>query len=780
MRLWYTSPASVWNEALPIGNGHIAAMVFGGVESERLSLNDETIWYRGPADRNNPDSAAHLDEIRSLLMKGYVRAAEELVALTMFATPRDQSHYELLGEMFVDQRGVSLADCSAYERELDLEGAVSRVKFECGGIEYAREYFTSFTQNALFARFTSSRPGALSLRATLGRRKRFNDGVRQFEDTGIIMSAHAGGAAGVGFEVGLRVISCDGDVGVLGETVVIDGATEVVFALVSETDYWEGTRTKPDSAPRLRELESIDYGSVLAEHTLAYREQFGRVSLDIVGNPGRAADITTDDLISCAQDGDHVPYLLNLAFDYGRYLLISSSQPGGLPANLQGIWCDDIDPIWGSKYTININTEMNYWMSGPADLPECQLPLFDLLERMRDPGRKTARIMYGARGYTCHHNTDGFADTAPQSHAVGAAVWPLTVPWLLTHIWEHYRFFGDESILSDHFDMFKEALLFFEDYLFEYRGYLVTGPSASPENKYRLSDGTEGNVCLSPAIDNQILRFFFECCVDIAHILGDESDFAERAAKLASRLPPTKIGSHGQIQEWMEDYEEVEIGHRHISPLFGLYPGNEFDVRRTPDLAAACLRTIERRTSHAGYLDPDARDRVIGDWKGAGLHASTRTGWSSAWLVHFNARLGRGDACMEELAGMLSHCSLPNLFSDHPPFQIDGNLGLTSGVCEMLLQSNSDEVRILPALPGDIPFGTFNGMRARGGFKVSASWSEGRLHHLVVTGKPGSKFAYLISSARSASGAEIASELEIGSDGRAEVVFARESIHVDG
>lgn len=766
MRLWYTSPASVWNEALPIGNGHIAGMVFGGVENEKFSLNDETIWYRGPADRNNPSSADNLGKIRELLAAGDVEAAEDLVALTMFATPRDQSHYEVLGEMFLEQRGVALEACESYERELDLENALCRVSFSCGGVDYRREYFSSFARNVILARLTASKEGSISLRATLGRCKRFNDSVRQYRDRGVIMAAHAGGAAGVGFEVGLRVVSCDGSVRVLGETIVVDGATEVVLALVSSTDYWSAGAVEPDASSLMDGFDGLDFDCALDDHVAAYREQYGRVALDIAADE-KAPSIPTDGLIACAREGRHVPYLLNLAFDYGRYLLLSSSQPGGLPANLQGIWCEDIDPIWGSKYTININTEMNYWMCGPADLPEAQLPLFDLLERMREFGRRTARAMYGARGFTCHHNTDGFADTAPQSHAIGAAVWPLTVPWLLTHIWEQYRFFGDASVLAEHLDMFKEALLFFEDYLFEYQGYLVTGPSASPENRYRLPNGVEGNVCLSPAIDNQILRFFFDCCVDIARVLGDQSDFAARAKALTDRLPPTRIGSYGQIQEWLEDYEEVEPGHRHISPLFGLYPGNEFDVRRTPELAAACLRTIERRTSNAGYLDPASRDVAIGNWKGAGLHASTRTGWSSAWLVHFNARLGRGDACMDELTGMLAHCSLPNLFSDHPPFQIDGNLGLTSGVCEMLLQSNADEVRILPALPDALPNGSFTGLRARGGFKVSASWTKGALCSIEVAGEPGASFSYWVPSSRTASGLEVCETLELGSDGRA-------------
>lgn len=305
MRLWYTSPASTWNEALPIGNGHIAGMVFGGVESEKLSLNDETIWYRGPADRNNPDSASHLDEIRSLLAKGDVRAAEDLVAMTMFATPRDQSHYEVLGELFVEQPGVSFDGCSAYERELDLDGAVSRVRFESDGVAYTREYFTSLSENVLLARFTSSRPGSLSLRATLGRCKRFNDRVRQFQGDGIVMSAHAGGAAGVGFEVGLRAISCDGVVRVLGETIVVDDASEVVFALVSETNYWRGPDVEPDVAIRLQELSSLDYEAELSSHTAAYREQFDRVSLDVASGGERtdAGEIATDELIACAGRG---------------------------------------------------------------------------------------------------------------------------------------------------------------------------------------------------------------------------------------------------------------------------------------------------------------------------------------------------------------------------------------------------------------------------------------------------------------------------------------------
>ena len=741
MKLWYKKPATNWNEALPIGNGHLGAMVFGGAVSEKLQLNDETIWYRGKADRNNPDSASHLAEIRQLLMDGEIEKAEDLVRLTMFATPRDQSHYETLGELFVEQRGIAEEDVSGYRRSLDISRAVAAVEFACDGVEYGREYYASLNTNAVFARFTASQPGALDLRITLGRRKRFNDGVVQVSD-GIVMAGHAGGAHGVGFQVGCRLLECDGRVRVLGETIVVDGASSVSLCLTSCSDYWAAGGDAACEA-KLEEYGRCSYAEELQKHVAAYKRQFDRVSLDLgSGSASEDVDVPTDERIDNLADGRSDPGLMQLAFDYGRYLLISSSQPGGLPANLQGIWCEDIDPIWGSKYTININTEMNYWLSGPCDLPETQLPLFDHLERMREPGRVTAQKMYGAKGFTCHHNTDGFGDTAPQSHAMGAAVWPMAVPWLLTHVWEHCNYFRDLRVLEEHYGMFKEAFSFYEDYLFEYRGYLTSGPSASPENKYRLPDGTEGNVCIAPTIDNQILRFFCDCCLDIAEILRDESDFAARVEAVRDRLAPTCVGKHGQIMEWLEDYDEVEPGHRHISPLFGLHPGNEIDVERTPELARAAARTIERRTSNNAYLDKSDRDGAIGDWKGAGLHASTRTGWSSAWLVHFNARLREGEACYEELMGMLRNSTLPNMFCDHPPFQIDGNFGFTSGLCEMLLQSQGGKIRLLPALPAELPTGSFAGLKVRGGQKVSASWKDGRLVSIEVEGTPGAAFVF--------------------------------------
>ncbi|MBY4796904.1 glycoside hydrolase family 95 protein [Collinsella sp. AGMB00827] len=760
MELWFDRPAQTWNEALPIGNGHIGGMVFGGIAHETICLNDETLWYRGKADRNNPDAADYLATIRHLLAEGDVATSEDLVRLTMFATPRDQSHYETLGELHIEQLG--LGETSSYRRSLDLDRALGAVSFESDGVTYTRTVFCSLATNALIGQIHASRPGALKLRIALGRKKRFNDSVCQVE-AGIIMSGHAGGVAGVGFQVGCRIVSCDGSVRIMGETIVIDNATTVVFSLVSCTDYWSAQRDMA-CGRELQAAASLVYGDALVEHIRAYQNQFSRVGLELP-NDASDRDAPLNQLLAQAEAGSISTYLVQLAFDYGRYLLISSSQPGGLPANLQGIWCDDIDPIWGSKYTININTEMNYWLCGPCDLPEAQQPLFDLLERMRESGRVTAQKMYQARGFTCHHNTDGFADTAPQSHAIGAAVWPMTVPWLLTHIWEQWQYTQDRSLIQDHFEMFKEAALFYEDYLFEHQGYLVSGPSASPENAYRLPDGTTGNVCLGPTIDNSILRFFFDCCLDIAQELEDTSDFADRIRSMRDRLAPLRIGRYGQIQEWLEDYEEVEVGHRHISPLFGLHPGHEIDIETSPHLAHAAAKTIERRLMGSAYLNKTERNRAIDDWKGAGLHASTRTGWSSAWLIHFNARLQNGEACFEELSGMLASSMLPNLFCDHPPFQIDGNFGLTSGICEMLLQSHAQRVRVLPALPSAWPDGVARGLRVRGGQKVSLSWKDGKLSRIEVYGEPHDIFSFTVPESVSAFGERLDIDAQLDEQG---------------
>lgn len=766
MKLWYKQSAKNWNEALPLGDGHLGAMVYGNTRNEVVSLNNETIWYRGAVDRNNPDSSKYLSKVRQLLMEDKVSEAEELMKLTMFGTPRDQSHYEFMGELFIDQIDVEPESIKDYHRELDLEKATLTVSYMVNDVDYRRVYFVSKKSHTLVVQYKSSQPNKLNLNIQLGREKRFSDKVEKFSDQGIVMSASAGGVNGTKFKVGC-LLETDGEKNVLGETIVGRNMTTATILLTSATDYY---RANDDQKcfDYLQKLLAFNFGDELDSHINNYQKLFNRVSLNIA-DP--IDDLPTDERLKRVKDGEEDNYLLNLYFNYGRYLLISSSQPGGLPANLQGIWSENTNPIWGSKFTININTEMNYWMAGPCDLSEMEEPLFDLLNNLRPHGRITAQKMYNARGFTAHHNTDAFFDTAPQSHAIAAAIWNTTVPWLCTHIWEHYLFTGDKDFLEKNYPVMKEAAEFYEDYLFEFKGHLVTGPSVSPENKYRLPNGTEGNVCLSPTIDNQILRYFFQCVIESAKILQIDKDFADKIAQMRAKLPKTKIGKHGQVQEWLEDYDEVEPGHRHISPLFGLFPGHEINEEETPELINAAQVTIKRRLENGSYLDSKSRADAINGWTKTGFVGGKRTGWSSAWLVNFFARLHNGQKANEELYGMLRNSTLNNLFDDHPPFQIDGNFGAVSGICEMLIQSQNGFLELLPALPQDWTTGNYRGLRARGNVKVDVSWNDGKVKTVILHGIPNKEITLRIKSERMNNNKSFDQSIVLDDSGKRKIEF---------
>lgn len=725
MKIWYQRPASQWNEALPIGNGHIGSMIYGTPVRDCVQLNDETIWYRGKTDRNNPDSFENLSKIRKLILEGKVEEAEELVKLTMFATPRDQSHYELLGELYIEHTNLEVEDVIDYRRELDLDTAISSVEFLSNktGVRYNRQYFTSFSDNVLICKISSSKSKMLQLKINLGRKKRFNDGVSKIGTSGICMYGSAGGKNGTRFKVICSAQTDEGTVSVLGETLLVTDATEVILVLRSLSNYWD-----PDN---WEEIEDLQPSVSITRHITSYQKQFKRIEF-LLSYSKASEIIPTDRLL--VDYKNHEQYLTTLMFHYGRYLLISSSQPGGLPSNLQGIWCDEINPIWGSKYTININTQMNYWMVGPCNMAEVEYPLFEMLARMMEQGSETAKKMYGLEGFTAHHNTDGFGDTAPQSHAIGAAIWVMTVPWLCTHIWEHYQYFRDISIVEKYFNLVKEAFKFIEGYLFEVDGKLLTGPTVSPENSYFLPNGKTASICLSSTIDNQILRYFFDSCIKMNLLLGGEIDFENRIKQLKHKLPLTKIGKYGQIQEWLEDYDEVEQGHRHISPLFGLYPYDEIDIVKTPELANGARITIQRRLKNTSFLDCDNREQVITDWLDGGLHENTQTGWSAAWLIHFFARLQEGEEARKMILELFRTATLGNLFMDHPPFQIDGNLGLVSGICELLVQSHREEIDILPALPLEWTTGIIKDIRVRGGYNLHIEWSNCKIDKLFIYG----------------------------------------------
>jgi alpha-L-fucosidase 2 len=697
-------PAADWVEGLPLGNGRLGAMVQGQIGDEVLLINEETMYYGGPRGRQNPDTAKYLGTLRELLFAGKPEEAEFLAKAAMTGTPRYLGPFQPAGQLrlgYFRQQG----KLSEYSRVLDIDNALAAVSYRIDGVRYRREYFTALGTNVLALRISGDAP--LTLQANLNRRP-FEEHTGKIDDKTIGIWGRLGD--GVRYFGCARALAAGGSRALIGDSLVIRDAETIVLLVTFSTDYLYRGNYRGEALCTLDEAEGKGWEGLKDDHVKIYRALYDRVQFSL--NDAVTPEEPTDLLIKKLKEGGNGDYLCLLDFNMGRYLLISSSYNCRVPANLQGIWNGAYTPPWESVFTININLQMNYWLAELCGLPECTAPLFDLVDLMVRRGKETAKNLYGCRGFVAHHNTDIWGDTDPTGLWGASPFWVMGGAWLALHLYEHYLFSGDTEFLGARaFPVLEQALLFFRDYLTEDgKGMLHTGPSVSPENTYITGDGQAAALCMSPAMDREILGELYKAYAAASQALGRGQELRREMGEMISRLPELKLTKDGRIREWLEDYGEKEPGHRHFSQLFALHPGSRI-TEETPELFKAAEKTLSCRIRHG----------------------SGHTGWSAAWVINHWARLKNGDRAYTHLMDLLTGKTIENMLNVHPPFQIDGSFGLTAGVAEMLVQSHGGYCELLPALPGAWKKGSISGLRLRGGIRAEISWQEGKLTRAILT-----------------------------------------------
>ncbi len=729
LKLFYNAPAEKWVEALPIGNGSLGAMVYGGVTQEHIQFNEETLWAGKPHDYAHKGSSKYLAEIRQLLADGKQLDAQTLAQKEFMSEPLKQVPYQPFGDLYIAFNDHE--NYTNYQRELDLKEAISKVSYTVNGVDYKREVFSSFPDQIIAVNLTSSKSKALNFELWLDALHENKTVSSNGNSQSLEVQVKDGALRGVA----TLKIQTNGNIATVNGKLQIKDASKATIYLTAATNYinFNDVTGNPNKIVEetLAKVASERYKKTKKKHITDYQSLYNRFELDL-GDNGKSKTVTDKRLLDFSTNPDD-PQFVALYVQYARYLMIASSRPGSKPATLQGIWNDKLNPPWFSSYTTNINLEMNYWPVEIANLSECHEPLFDFIEDISKTGKTVAKEQYDADGWIVHHNVDVWRGAAPVN-ASHHGIWLGGAGWLSSHIWEHYLFTQDKEFLKENYHLMHDAALFYSEFLYkdEKTGYLISSPSNSPEI---------GGLVAGPTMDHQIIRALFKSVIEASDILKTDEDFSKELAVMIPKIAPNKIGKYGQLQEWLEDKDDPESHHRHVSHLWAVYPGNEINYEETPELMKAAKQSLEYRGDNG-------------------------TGWSLAWKVNFWSRFKDGDHSYKLLNKLLSPAerpngkvgggSYPNLFDAHPPFQIDGNFGGTSGILEMLLQSQLGKIELLPALPDALSKGSVSGIIARGGFELSFDWENSKIQTVKVTSKKGQpcKLAY--------DGKEIEFETEVG------------------